>query len=108
MSKEISKKASIPLRPIGGKVIVLPEEKAKVTASGLYLADSSSSSEKPQFGTVVRVGAEKLDEKGNKIPFNVTEGMKVMFKKYAGDEVEFEGIKYILMEEDSIMAIFED
>ena len=108
MSKDSTKKTSIPLTPLNGKVIVLPEEKQKVTASGLYLADSSSSSEKPQFGMVVKVGMEKIDEKGNKIPFSVKEGMKIMFRKYAGDEVEFENVKYILMDEEAIMAIFED
>ncbi|MEI7603963.1 MAG: co-chaperone GroES [bacterium] len=99
---------NIPVLPINGRIVILPEEKQKVTASGLYLADSSSSSDKPQVGTVIRVGLERVDDEGNKIPFNVKDGMRVLFKKYTGDEIEWEGVKYILLEERDIMAIFED
>ena len=108
MGKDSSKKtSSIPLLPINGRVIVLPEEKQKVTASGLYLADSSSSSDKPQVGTIVKVAKDKTNDKGEKVPVQVEEGMKIMFKKYAGDEIEFDGVKYIMMDEDAIMAIFD-
>lgn len=106
MSKD--HKNAVPLLPLNGKMVIEPEEKQKVTASGLYLAESSVSSEKPQWGTVARIGLEKYDEKGNKIPFSVKEGQKVMFRKYAGDEFEFEGKKYIIMDEDAIIGIFED
>jgi len=107
MSKE--KINSVPLLPINGRILVEPEEaKQTQSKSGLYLAESSSSSEKPQRGIVVRLGLEKVDESGNKVAFNVKVGMTVMFARYAGDMVEFDDKKYLLMEEKDILAIFED
>jgi chaperonin GroES len=106
MSKDSTKK--VPFLPLNGKLLVEPEKRPKVTASGLYLADNSASSEKPQIGFVVRVGIEKLDEKGSKVPFAVKAGQKVMFRKYSGDEFEYEGERYLILDEDSIIGIFED
>lgn len=102
-----AKAKTIPLLPINGRVLILPQQKQTQTQSGLYLADSSSS-EKPQRGVVVRLGLEKLDDNGNKVAFNVKEGMEVMYTRYAGDEIEYDAVKYILMEEKDIIGIVEE
>src|SRR4051812_25212350 len=97
-----TKDKTIPLLPLNGRIIILPEEKQKVTASGLYLADTSSSSEKSKRGIVIKLGIEKIDDNGNKVPFNVKVGQSVLFDKYAGEELEFDGQKYLMVREDEI------
>jgi len=99
---------TISLFPMNGRILILPIEKEKITTSGLYVANVNLSSEKPQVGTIIKLGLEKNDDKGNKIPFIVKEGASVMYKKYVGDEIEFEEKKYLLIEERDIMAIYED
>jgi chaperonin GroES len=96
--------AKVKLQPIGGNVLVKPDEIESTTASGLVIA-ASAKGEKPQRGTVVALGTGKLNDKGEKIPFNVAIGDIVIFKKYAPDEVEVDGDGYLIMEEQDILAV---
>lgn len=96
--------ASLPLTPIGGKILVKPEAEASETASGILIA-SSSKNEKPQMGMVLAVGEGKRDKEGNLIPFYVKVGQKVAFKKYSPDEFEIDGEDYLIMNEEDVLAV---
>ena len=93
------------LRPLGDRVLVKPDKAEEKTASGLYI--SSGAQEKPQRGTVVAVGAGKLDDDGDRIPMDVKIGDVVIYGKYGGNEVKVDGEDYLLMRADDIYAVVE-
>ena len=93
------------LRPLGDRVLVKPDSAEQKTASGLYL--SSGAQEKPQRGTVVAVGAGKLDDDGERLPMDVKIGDVVIYGKYGGNEVKVDGEDYLLMRADDIYAVVE-
>ena len=76
-----------------------------MTKSGIVLPDTAEK-EKPIKGKVVSVGPGKFDEDGEKrIPMSVKVGDIVLFKKYGPDEIEIDGKKYLVGDEDDILAI---
>ena len=93
------------LKPVGDRVIVKADEAEETTASGLYLARESK--EKPQTGTVLAVGAGKLDKDGNLVPVPVKVGDKVIFGKYGGTEITYEEETVLILRADDIYAICE-
>ncbi|MBQ6390056.1 MAG: co-chaperone GroES [Eggerthellaceae bacterium] len=93
------------LKPLGDRVIVKADEAEETTASGLYLARESK--EKPQTGTVLAVGAGKLDKDGNLVPVPVKVGDKVIFGKYGGTEITYEEETVLILRADDIYAICE-
>ena len=94
------------IQPIGGKIVVLPEEKETVTSFGLVIPDNISN-EKPQMGKIVALGSGKITKSGKVLPFSVKVGDKVLFKKYSPDEVEVKGSTYLIMEESDILGIIQ-
>ena len=96
--------AKIKIQPLGGRVVVKPLEQEEVTQSGLIIPQTAEK-EKPQQGEVVALGTGKISDDGKKIAFNVKVGSKVLFKKYSPDEVEIDGVDYLVMDEDDILAI---
>lgn len=98
---------SLKLKPIGEFILVEPVEEESVTASGLII-QTSGKGERPQKGKIIALGTGKKDDSGKILPFNVSEGDTVMFKKYAPEEVEMEGKQYLLMKESDILAVIED
>lgn len=96
--------SKVALKPIGANILVKPEAKEQVSASGIVLPDSIDK-ERPQRGKVVALGTGKISNEGKSIAFNVKVGDIVIFKKYSPDEVEIEGEEYLIMTEDAILAI---
>ena len=96
---------SIKLTPLEDKIIVKQAEAQTQTASGLYIA--SNAQEKPQRGTIVAVGAGKVNDKGERIPMDVKVGDVVIYGKFGGNEVKVDGEKYLLMRADDIYAVVE-
>lgn len=90
------------IKPLGDRVIIEPIEKEETTASGIVLPDSAK--EKPQEGKVVAVGSGALKD-GERIPLEVKEGDRIIFSKYAGTEVKYEGRELLIMRESDILAI---
>lgn len=97
-------KQDLKIRPLGGKILVFPVEQEKQTKGGLYLPETASK-EKPQIGEVVAKGAGKKNSDGKVISIDIEIGSRVYFKKYSPDEVEVEGKKYLIMDEDDILAV---
>ena len=89
---------SVNIRPLADRVLVEPAAAEEKTASGIIIPDSAK--EKPQRGTVVAVGPGKKDE-----PTTVKEGDTVLYGKYSGTELQFEGKDYMIMREADILAI---
>ena len=86
------------IQPLSDRVLVQPQEAVAKTASGLIIPDSAK--EKPQQGKVVAVGKGKKDH-----DMTVKVGDIVLYGKYSGSELKFEGKDYLIMKEDDILAI---
>ncbi len=91
------------LKPLSDRVVVKPEEAEEKTASGIILPDTAK--EKPQLGKVVAVGKGKVSESGNMIKMDVKVNDKVLYGKYSGTEITFEGDELLIMRESDILAI---
>ncbi|MFF2093753.1 MULTISPECIES: co-chaperone GroES [Paenibacillus] len=91
------------IKPLGERVLIEPIAKEETTASGIVLPDSAK--EKPQEGKVVAVGSGTLKD-GVRVALEVKEGDRVLFSKYAGTEIKYEGKEYLIMKESDIHAIF--
>ena len=94
---------SIKLTPLEDKIIVKQAEAQTQTASGLYIPDNAR--EKPQQGEVLAVGPGRRDDKGERIPMDVKVGDKVLYSKYGGTEVHYEGEDYLIVGARDILAI---
>ncbi len=93
-------------KPLSNHLFIEPVEEESVTKSGIVLPDTAEK-EKPIKGKIIAVGPGKLNEKGERSPMSVKVGDVVLFKKYGPDEVEFEEKKYLVGDEDDILAILE-
>lgn len=90
--------SKVNIKPLADRVLIAPLPAATQTASGLYIPDSAQ--EKQQRGTVAAVGSGKKDE-----PMTVKVGDTVLYGKFSGSEIKYEGADYIIMREDDILAI---
>lgn len=91
------------LKPLGDRVVIRVLEQEEKTASGIFLPDTAK--EKPSQGEVVAVGPGKLQDDGKRVALDAKVGDKIIFSKYAGTEVKFEGTKYLIVSERDILAI---
>lgn len=89
---------ALKIQPLSDRVLVEPSEAETKTASGIIIPDSAK--EKPQQGKVVAVGKGKKDH-----DMTVKVGDLVLYGKYSGSELKFEGKDYLIMREDDILAI---
>ena len=91
------------LKRLGDRVVIRVLEQEEKTASGIFLPDTAK--EKPSQGEVVAVGPGKVQDDGKRVALDVKVGDKIIFSKYAGTEVKFEGTKYLIVSERDILAI---
>lgn len=91
------------LKPVGDRVVIRVLEQEEKTASGIFLPDTAK--EKPSQGEVIAVGSGKLLDDGKRLALDVKVGDKIIFSKYAGTEVKFEGTDYLIVSERDILAI---
>ena len=80
-------------------------EEEEKTKGGIIIPDTAK--EKPQMGVVMAVGKGKKTEEGKVLPLDVKKGNKVLFSKYAGNEIKVEGEELLIMREDDILGIIE-
>ena len=93
------------IKPLGERVVIQVLEKEAITSSGIVLPDTAK--EKPQEGKIVAVGTGKVLDNGQRVALEVKVGDKVIFSKYAGTEVKFDGQEYMILGERDILAIVE-
>ena len=89
------------IKPLGDRVVIRVLEQEEKTASGIFLPDTAK--EKPSQGEVVAVGTGKLQDNGTRTPLEVSVGDKIIFSKYAGTEVKYDG-DYLIVSERDILA----
>lgn len=91
------------LIPLEDYVLVEPLQEDAVTKSGIILPDNNK--EKPSKWTVIAVGPGKVLDNGTRSPMDVTVGQVVYFTKYAPDELEVDGKKYLVVRHSSLLAV---
>jgi len=93
------------IKPLEDRVLVQPLEAEQTTATGLVIPDTAK--EKPQEGRVIAAGPGRVDDKGTRVPMDVKENDVVIFSKYGGTEVKYNGEEYLLLNARDILAIVE-
>ena len=84
--------------PLADRVLIQQAEAEATTASGIIIPDTAQ--EKPQKGTVIAVGKGTKDN-----PITVKAGDNILYGKYAGTELKYNGLDYMIMKESDILAI---
>lgn len=90
--------AKIKIKPLADRVLVEPSIAEEKTAGGIIIPDTAK--EKPQKGVVVAVGPGTVDQK-----MTVKVGDEVLYGKYSGTEIEYEGRDFLIMKESDIYAV---
>ncbi len=93
------------VRPLGDKILVKRAEAQSKTKTGLFLPETAK--EKPQEATVVEVGEGKLLDSGQRAPFQVKKGDRVLIGKWGGTELKLEDQEMLVMSEDDILAVID-
>ncbi|MFN7141399.1 MAG: co-chaperone GroES [Limisphaerales bacterium] len=91
------------VKPLGDRVLVEAAEEKEVKKGGIIIPDSAK--EKPQESIVRALGTGRTDEKGNKVPFEVKVGDRVLVSKYGGTEIKLDGKEYKILSTDDILAV---
>ena len=89
---------ALKIQPIGDRVLVEAAAAEEKTSGGIIIPDTAK--EKPQKGKVIAAGKGKKDE-----PMTVKTGNTVLYGKYSGTELSFDGKEYLMMREADILAI---
>ncbi|MBE6110855.1 MAG: co-chaperone GroES [Erysipelotrichaceae bacterium] len=93
------------LKPLHDYVVLEKVKEEEKTQSGIILTTQKAKDE-PSHGVVVAVGPGKVED-GKLVPIDLTEGMKVIYKKYSGTEVKVDGRDLLLIKAEDILAIVE-
>lgn len=95
------------LKPINDYLLIEPIKEDEITKGGIVIPETARE-ERAIKGRVVAIGQGKLNEKGERMPLVIKEGQKVIFKKYAPDEIKIDDKEYYFVREDDILAVIED
>ena len=93
------------IRPLHDRILVKRLEEEEKTKGGIIIPDTAK--EKPQEGKVVAAGNGKIAEDGTVTPLDVKKGDKILFSKYAGSEVNIEGVEHIIIREDDVLGVLD-
>ena len=97
---------SVSIKPLEDRIVVKPLEAEQTTASGLVIPDTAK--EKPQEGEVLAVGPGRFDDEGEKrIPLDVKVGDTVLYSKYGGTEVKYDGEEFLILSARDVLAVIE-
>ena len=96
---------SISIKPLEDRIVIRQVEAEQTTASGLVIPDTAK--EKPQEGEVIAVGPGRVDDSGNRIPVDVKVGDVVIYSRYGGTEVKYEGQEFQILSSRDVLAIVE-
>ena len=96
----------VAIKPLEDRIVVQPSDAEQTTASGLVIPDTAK--EKPQEGKVLAVGPGRFDDEGEKrIPLDVKVGDTVLYSKYGGTEVKYNGEEYLILSARDVLAVIE-
>jgi chaperonin GroES len=94
----------VAIRPLEDRIVVQAVEAETTTASGLVIPDTAK--EKPQEGVVLAIGPGRFED-GQRIPLDVKEGDRVLYSKYGGTEVKYNGEEYLVLSARDVLAVIE-
>ena len=93
---------SVTIKPLEDRILVKTVEAEQTTASGLVIPDTAK--EKPQEGEVLAVGPGRFED-GQRLPLDIQVGDKVIYWKYGGTEVKYDGQEYLLLSARDVLAV---
>ena len=96
--------AKVNIKPLEDRVLIQIKEAESTTASGLVIPDSAK--EKPQEGVVIAAGPGRFDG-DDRVPMDIKVGDTVVFSKYGGTELKYDGEEYLLLKSRDVLAIIE-
>jgi len=97
---------SVGIKPLEDRILVQTLDAEQTTASGLVIPDTAK--EKPQEGKVLAIGPGRWDEDGkNRIPLDISEGDVVVYSKYGGTEIKYNGEEYLILSARDVLAVVE-
>ena len=96
---------AITIKPLEDRIVIRQVDSEEKTASGLYIPDAAK--EKPQEGEVLAVGPGRVDDNGNRVPVDVKVGDHVIFSRFGGTEVKYDGEELQILSARGVLAIVE-
>ena len=93
------------VRPLHDRILVKRIEESAHRAGTIIIPDSAK--EKPQHGTVIAAGHGKSNDDGKRVALDVKAGDTILFGKYSGQEIKLDGVEYLIMKEEEVLAIEE-
>jgi chaperonin GroES len=94
------------VRPLHDRIIVQRLDEGEQQIGGIIIPDSAK--EKPMQGKVLAVGDGRMTEDGKRIPLDVVAGNLILFGKYSGQEIKLDGLEYLIVKEDEVLAVIEE
>lgn len=99
-----SKTKKVGVTPTAGYLLIEPKVQESKTQGGIYLPDNATG-EKPQQGIVLATGSDEITDGGAKKPSPAKSGDSVIYKKWGGNEVKIDGIEYLFVKFEDILAV---
>jgi chaperonin GroES len=93
------------LKPLNDRILVKRIEEKEQKRGGIIIPDTAK--EKPMEGKVIAVGAGALNKEGKRTPLEVKVGDRILFGKYAGNEIKFDNEDHVILREDEVLGIIE-
>jgi chaperonin GroES len=94
------------VRPLRDRILVQRLDEGEQHVGGIIIPDSAK--EKPQRGTVIAVGNGHVNDDGDRVTLDVRAGDTILFGKYSGQEIKLDGLEYLIMKEDEVLAAVEN
>lgn len=95
---------AVNIKPLEDRILVEVIDAETTTASGLVIPDTAK--EKPQEGKVLAVGPGRFNEDGDKrLPLDISVGDTVVFSKYGGTDLNYDGKDYLLLSSRDVLAV---
>src|SRR5881392_3866414 len=91
------------VRPLHDRILIQRLEEGEQKVGGIIIPDSAK--EKPQQGKVIAAGNGKSNDDGKRVPLDVKAGDTILFGKYSGQEIKLDGVEYLIMKEEEVLAI---
>ncbi|MEU3146889.1 MULTISPECIES: co-chaperone GroES [unclassified Streptomyces] len=96
--------SKVAIKPLEDRIVVQPLDAEQTTASGLVIPDTAK--EKPQEGVVLAAGPGRIED-GKRVELDVNVGDVVLYSKYGGTEVKYNGEEYLVLSARDVLAIIE-
>ena len=93
------------IRPLQDRILVRRVKEEEKSKGGIIIPDTAK--EKPVEGEIVAVGTGKVHEGGKVRPLDVKAGDRILFGKYAGNEITVDGVEHLILREDEVLGVVE-